>query len=186
MQSELSVRELRPELEEAGQARTDELAMEAKDKEAKDRGVEGATGKVKEQGRRRRSMTEESGNHWEEFADEYTGESGIFPPTDRRKVVAQKWPFEKKVKDEVEGGCLLSDWEDDPTINTVNSRAHAQSARGTGRKTCTPSGTSGARWENPRHVGGGRMRWTHGGTGDDSAKEHGRDRTSYRTTEIRR
>ena len=47
------------------------------------------------------------------------------------------------------------DWRDDHTINTVNSQAHAQSARGTRRKTYTPSRGPRAPWENPRGAGGG-------------------------------
>lgn len=55
----------------------DELAKEAKGKEAKDRGAGGATGEIEQEGGRGSSSTEVSGNHQKETAEEYTGESGI-------------------------------------------------------------------------------------------------------------
>ena len=71
MQSDWKIRKLRAELEEAEQATNDDLANEAKDKEArdmeaavkeaKDRGAGGATCEVEEEGGRRSNSSEENG-----------------------------------------------------------------------------------------------------------------------------
>ena len=104
MQSAWKMRKLRAELEEAEQATKDDLAKEAKDKEAaakeaKDRGAGGATGEVEEGGGRRSNSSEENGDHPEEESDEgITGESGKISPAKRGKGAEQKRTFEQKVE----------------------------------------------------------------------------------------
>ena len=109
MQSDWKIRKLRAELEEAEQATNDDLANEAKDKEArdmeaavkeaKDRGAGGATCEVEEEGGRRSNSSEENGDHPEEESDEgITGERGKISPAKRGKVAEQKRTFEQKVE----------------------------------------------------------------------------------------
>ena len=79
-------------------------------------------------------------------------------------------------------------WADDPTIHTIKSQVHAQSAQGedhTRPAGWMPNGRPRAPWENLRDVGGGCMRQMSGRTGDSSAEGHGRGKTRYRTTERR-
>ena len=125
-QSDSEIRKLRAELEQAEQARKDELAKKAKDKEEE----------VKEAS----NSTEESGYHLEEESDEgITGESSISSSRKSGKVAAQKWAFDQKVEKEAEKRTHgMTGWH--LTIDTVNSQAHAQSARGTERRAYTPRG----------------------------------------------
>ena len=114
MQGDWKIRKLRAELEDAEQAKRDDLAKETKDKEArdketeakgaKDRGAGGAAGEVKEEDGRRSISSEENGDHPEGESDEgiITGESRIISPAMRRKVAEQKRAFERKVEREVE------------------------------------------------------------------------------------
>ena len=73
------------------------------------------------------------------------------------------------------------DWADDPTIDTVNSQAHATNARHSERRACTPSGRPRAPWGNPRYLGGFRMRRRPGEIGDILAKGRGRKIKGYTT-----
>ena len=112
--------------------------MEAK--EAKDTGAGGATDEAEDDGGRWRNSTEENGVHPEEESDEgITGESSISSSRKSGKVAAQKWAFDQKVEKEAEKRTHgMTGWH--LTIDTVNSQAHAQSARGTERRAYTPRG----------------------------------------------
>ena len=93
-------------------------------------------------------------------------------------IAAQERSFEQRLEKR-KRGCALP-LADDPPINTVKSQTHAQSVRGADRR----ASEMHAQRETPSTMGE-PSRQTSGGTGDSSAKDHGRGKRSYRTTEFR-